>query len=504
MLTWLTGRWLMTTDLQQAREDLRAFSTLIGHELAPWQAESLRLERRTSVIVAPRQSGKSRSLAVLALWWAYRRPDQRVLIVSAGEDAARRLLAEASRVAVSSPLLSTSVIDENSGLLVLSNGSEVRSVPASERAIRGWSTNLLLIDEAALVDDDLLLGAAVPTVAARAQGRIVLAGSPGAPEGAFYDYAESGLQGSEHVSTFRWSLVDAGWIASDVVAAAREQLAPAQFVREFQGEFSDVGAQERVVEREWIAAAQQRSLPPATDVVFGLDVARRGGDESVLLSLRGAVARVEWVEWAVRGLDLMELSGRTMRSVGSAPVWVDAIGLGYGVVDRLSELGCHAIPFVASTRASNPQRYLNVRSEAWWFAREVFRTGGVDLDDGDRVLAAQLGGVRYKLASSGAIQIQAKEELRTSPDRADALVIALHAARQSAGMSQLSQMARQAASGPVHPLLAALDSEGPRRLGLWRSAVNGYQDIDEVVESAGGAVGDFGDGVGGEWMTKKW
>jgi len=33
--------------------------------------------------------------------------------------------------------------------LVLSNGSELRSVPQSERAVRGWSVDTLLIDEAA-------------------------------------------------------------------------------------------------------------------------------------------------------------------------------------------------------------------------------------------------------------------------------------------------------------------------------------------------------------------
>lgn len=492
----------MTTDLPQAREDLRAFSTLIGHELAPWQAAALLLERRTSVIVAPRQSGKSRSLSVLALWWAYRRANQRVLIVSAGEDAARRLLAEASSAAVRSPLLSTSVIDENSGLLVLSNGSEARSVPASERAIRGWTVDLLLVDEAALVDDDLLLGACVPTTAARPEAKVVLAGSPGAPEGAFYDFAESGLQGSQHVSTFRWSLVDAGWIASDVVASAREQLARAQFAREFEGEFADVGAQERVVQREWIADAQKRSLEPAPGAVFGLDVARRGGDESVLVSVRGGVVRVEW---ASRGLDLMELSGRVMASVGSAPVRVDAIGLGFGVVDRLSELGCHVVPFVASERSSNPTRYLNLRAEAWWRVRELLRAGAIDLDADDGVLAAQLGGVRYKLASSGAIQIQAKEELKTSPDRADSLVIALWGARQSAGMSQLSLMVRRAALGPVHPLLAALDSAGPARPGLWRDARNGYQDIDEIVEREAGVTGYLGGDLTGDLMDpKKW
>jgi len=496
----------VTTDLQHARADLRAFSTLIGHELAPWQAESLRLERRTTVVVAPRQSGKSRSLSVLALWWAYRRPDQRVLIVSAGEDAARRLLASASSVAVRSPLLATSVVDENAGLLVLSNGSEVRSVPASERQVRGWTVDLLLVDEAALVDDDLLLGAAVPTTAARPEARIVLAGSPAAAEGAFFNYAQAGLQGSEHVGTYRWSLADAGWIALDVVAGAREQLAPAAFAREFEGEFADVEGDERVVQRDWIAGAQERSLDVDGEPLFGLDVARRGGDESVLVSVRGGRVRVEW---ASRGLDLMALSSRVVLSVGSAPVWVDAIGLGAGVLDRLSELGGHAVPFIASARASNPQRYLNLRAETWWHARECFRLGVVDLDPLDRVMAEQLGAVAYKLAPSGSLQIQSKDEMRTSPDRADSLVIALWAARQSAGLGMLRQIALQVASAPAHPLLVGMDSEQSRPSGLWRGSDSGLtlfgggpvsgRTVAEEVEAMAQQQAEVS-----EWMRRLW
>jgi tRNA(Met) C34 N-acetyltransferase TmcA len=170
---------MVMSDLANLRLDLRAFAEAVGQPLASWQAASLRLDHRTTVLVAPRQSGKSRSLAATALWWAYGRPGQRVLVVSAGEDASRRLLAQAASIAITSPLLSGSVTDETSGLLILSNQSEIRSVPASERAVRGWSTDLLLIDEAAQVDDELLLGAAIPTTAARPNARIVLASSPG-------------------------------------------------------------------------------------------------------------------------------------------------------------------------------------------------------------------------------------------------------------------------------------------------------------------------------------
>ena len=203
----------MALELERAREDLGAFSEAIGQPLAPWQTQALALQRRTTTLVAPRQSGKSRSLAVLALHRAFRRPGQLVLIVSAGEDAARRLLASAARMAFGSRLLAGSVVDETAALLTLSNGTQIRSVPASERQVRGWTADLLLVDEAALVDERLLLEAAIPTTAARPDARIVLAGSPGAAEGAFYGFFVAGERGSEHVASYRWELTNATWIA---------------------------------------------------------------------------------------------------------------------------------------------------------------------------------------------------------------------------------------------------------------------------------------------------
>src|SRR3954451_9317970 len=166
-------------DLAAARSDLGAFAAIVGVPLRLWQVGALRLECRTTVVVAPRQTGKSRSLSVLALHRAFRRAGLRVMIVSAGEDAARRLLAEIRSGATGSDVLRGSVVDETAGLLRLSNGSEIRSVPASERAVRGWTVDLLLVDETAQVEDELLLGAAFPTTAARPDARIVLAGSPG-------------------------------------------------------------------------------------------------------------------------------------------------------------------------------------------------------------------------------------------------------------------------------------------------------------------------------------
>jgi len=77
----------------------------------------------------------------------------------------------------------------------------------------------------------------------------------------------------------------------------------------------------------------------------------------------------------------------------------------------------------------------------------------VQLPADDRVLAGQLSAVRYRLASTGAIQIQGKDEMRKSPDRADALVIALWGSRQAAGWVDWARRADRWV--PEHPLLEA-------------------------------------------------
>src|SRR5437868_9446311 len=181
----------MRADLSSLRDDLSAFSAFIGRPLRPWQAQALECEVRTTVVSAPRQTGKSYSLANLSLHRAFRKPGQRVLVVSAGEEASKRLLAEVT-YAATHPLLQGSVLAETASLLTLSNGSEIRSVPASERQIRGWSVDLLIVDEAAYVAEDVLLGAALPTTAARPEARIVLVSTPWAVAGAFYRFFLAG------------------------------------------------------------------------------------------------------------------------------------------------------------------------------------------------------------------------------------------------------------------------------------------------------------------------
>lgn len=447
----------LSLSLRDARSDIRTFARAVNRPMTSWQARAMMSRARTVVIPAPRQSGKSRSLAMKASHTAFRQPGAVVLIISAGEDAARRLLAEVRAIVTESPLLAGSVVDEQQQLVRLSNGSTIRSVPASERQIRGWSVDLLILDEAALLDDELVLSAAIPTTSARPDAQIIMASSPGAPEGVFYTFARAGEQGSEHVETHTWRLADAKWISKEVVEAARASLPLAVFEREYEGQFSDVGLEERVIERGWVEAAGGRDLQMAGDACYGLDVARFGSDSSVLCLAVGGVVRVVW---SVHGSDLMSLTGKLAHTLAEqpAPVWIDSVGVGAGVLDRARELGIRAHGFVANGKPFRADRFRDRKAESWWRVRELFRDGLVDLDPADAALASQLAAQRYQLSSSGRIEIVSKREMGgPSPDRADACVIALVASCGGLGSGSVwmkfarLQIEKQAAAGPATP-----------------------------------------------------
>ena len=177
--------------------------------------------------------GKSRALALLGLWWAFRRPGQVVLYVSgSGELGARRIGAEARSLAAGWGAMRSSVEDAQAHVLRLTNGSELRSVAASEGSVRGWRADLLLVDESQLVPDDLLLGAALPTVSAREGARVVLAGTASVASGAFYDLcrrAELGAEGlafSRRVSRLVGGDDAAPWQQPSIVEAMVRAMGP--------------------------------------------------------------------------------------------------------------------------------------------------------------------------------------------------------------------------------------------------------------------------------------
>lgn len=184
--------------------DVRTFAKrLVGEALWKHQAAVALSKARTRVMCCGRQSGKSRTLAIIALYTAFTRAGQRVLILSAGEDAARRLLEEIGRLCAS-PLMVGSVVDANRSRVTCTNGSTIECVPASEKQVRGASVDLLVLDEAAQITDELWRAARYAVIA-RPGSRILMASTPFGSKDRFFAQAfRLGQAGDEDYESFHW------------------------------------------------------------------------------------------------------------------------------------------------------------------------------------------------------------------------------------------------------------------------------------------------------------
>ncbi|OOL32604.1 hypothetical protein GQ85_06370 [Rhodococcus rhodochrous] len=212
----------------------------LKRELYDYQQRVALSPARTRVLCCGRQSGKSEVLAVIALHAATTRRNQVVYIVSGGEDAAIKLLARIGEISDAAGL-GASTVDDQKTVLRFTNGSVIEALPLSERRIRGGTVNLLIIDEAGMVPDDLWDAAAATTIAAQPAGLTIVAGTPWG--GRDHWYRKLWQRGMEHpddaVESFHWTSYDAPRVNKQLLDDRKKTLPSDKFRREYMAEWLD-------------------------------------------------------------------------------------------------------------------------------------------------------------------------------------------------------------------------------------------------------------------------
>lgn len=184
-----------------------------------------------------------------------------------------------------------------------------------------------------------------------------------------------------------------------------------------------------------VASGRDTTIEPGTGpVIFGLDVARMGMDESVLYMNDGG--RVRLLE-AWEKTDTYTTSKKVHEyalQYQPAEIRVDGTGVGAGVWDNLFYNEEFAGPWDVigiEGAASSPDinKYTNRRAYIYSSTKEQLAEGLLDLDPEDKDLLDELALIKYKFSPRGGITIadkaSMKNEIGGSPDRADALVYAV-------------------------------------------------------------------------------
>lgn len=182
---------------------------------------------------------------------------------------------------------------------------------------------------------------------------------------------------------------------------------------------------------KFVLRARSNRIDSDSRLVIGVDVALGSNDKTAIIRRKG---RVAYNLETFRNMNTMEIAGMLKHVIDRENpyrVYIDCIGVGAGVVDRLRELGYEFVEGVNVARSANQKdKFRNLRAELWsemrdWFSQEML----VQIPDNDE-LHGDLCNLGYKYDSMGRLLIESKDDLKargmSSPDTADALALTFY------------------------------------------------------------------------------
>jgi len=155
---------------------------LINFKLYPYQREMLKnfADNRFNIITTARQAGKSTTTCAFILWYIIFHPEKTVALLANKGDTAREILGRIQLAYQHLPKwLQQGVKEWNKGSFILENDSRVIAAATSSDAIRGYSINLLFIDEAAFIENwNEFFTSVYPTISSGSESKIILVSTP--------------------------------------------------------------------------------------------------------------------------------------------------------------------------------------------------------------------------------------------------------------------------------------------------------------------------------------
>lgn len=298
-------------------------------------------------------------------------------------------------------------------------------------AFQGFHSDnmLFIIDEASGVDDIIF---EVAQGALSTEGaKVIMTGNPTRNQGFFYRAFHEDRAQWEclHVSSHSSSQVN-----HDFLAQMEDMYGKDSQVYRIRvlGEFPTADLNTVIPLDECELAA--KATPVENDhlyPVWGLDVARFGQDRTCLIKRQGTMLLDPIQVW--QNKDTMQIVGLVIDEYNQTDpqdrphqIYVDVIGIGAGVVDRLAELGYPVHGVNVCEQASSHDRYHRLRDELWFKAKEWFAGKNVSILNNNELIQ-DLISPTYSFMSNGKIKVESKDELKKrgikSPDLADAFCL---------------------------------------------------------------------------------
>ena len=218
---------------------------LVPFELYPYQEDMFNHfnGNRFSVVLACRQSGKSISSLAYLLWYAMFTPEQTIAILANRGATSREMLGRITLMLENLPFyLQPGCKTLNKGSIEFSNNSRIFAESTSSSSIRGFSVNLLMLDEFAFVEKAAeFYTSTYPVISSGKESKVIITSTANGIGNQFHKIWQGAVQGVNEYKPFRvdwWDVPGRDDVWKEQTIANTSEL---QFDQEFGNTFFGTG-----------------------------------------------------------------------------------------------------------------------------------------------------------------------------------------------------------------------------------------------------------------------
>lgn len=219
-----------------------------------------------------------------------------------------------------------------------------------------------------------------------------------------------------------------GWLSNEILYEIEQAKInhPEDYAHDYLGKALAI-SDKNIIQTAQVIEAMGREVDDEGAIEVGVDVARLGGDRTVFVKRKGVkeIGRASFTK--KRTTEVCDLLVNFIGADKDVLIKIDDTGVGGGVTDEMIARGYNVIPINFGAKASNPDKYPNLISEAWFYLQSIIDQISIA---NDKDLLVELSNREWKMDSKGRRGVESKDDYKKrgfrSPDLADATILCFY------------------------------------------------------------------------------
>lgn len=219
-----------------------------------------------------------------------------------------------------------------------------------------------------------------------------------------------------------------GWLSNEILYEIEQARInhPEDYAHDYLGKALAV-SDKNIIQTAQVIKAMGGEVNDEGAIEVGVDVARLGGDRTVFVKRKGLkeIGRASYTK--KRTTEVCDLLVNFIGADKDVLIKIDDTGVGGGVTDEMIARGYNVIPINFGAKASNPDKYPNLISEAWFYLQSIIDNISIA---NDKDLLVELSNREWKMDSKGRRGVESKDDYKKrgfrSPDLADATILCFY------------------------------------------------------------------------------